>query len=62
MSLCLCGAIEVVYPSPALRLAVNVILAVVSGILFACAFPNVAAGWLIFIALLPLFVALSRAR
>jgi len=45
-----------------LRLAINVILAIVSGVLFACAFPNVAAGWLIFIALLPLFVALSRAR
>jgi len=45
-----------------LRLAVNVILAVISGVLFACAFPNVAAGWLIFIALLPLFVALTRVR
>ncbi len=48
--------------SETLRLAINVILAIISGVLFACAFPNVAAGWLIFIALLPLFVALSRAR
>jgi apolipoprotein N-acyltransferase len=44
-----------------LRLAINVALAAISGVLFACSFPNVAAGWLMFIALLPLFVALSRA-
>jgi apolipoprotein N-acyltransferase len=44
------------------RSAINAILAVLSGILFACAFPNVAAGWLMFVALLPLFVALSRAK
>src|SRR5258708_25897025 len=40
----------------------NLALALSSGILFALAFPNVAAGWLAFIALLPLFVALARAR
>jgi apolipoprotein N-acyltransferase len=43
------------------RFAINIILAVISGVLFACSFPNVAAGWLMFIALLPLFVALARA-
>src|SRR5437016_9770539 len=53
---------QLVYPSPALRFAVNVVLAAISGVLFACAFPTVAAGWLIFIALLPLFVALTRVR
>src|SRR3954464_2418251 len=40
----------------------DVVLAIISGVLFACAFPNMAAGWLIFVALLPLFVALTRAR
>ena len=45
-----------------MRLAINLVLAVISGVLFACSFPNVAQGWLMFIALLPLFVALSRAR
>ncbi|MEA2239690.1 MAG: apolipoprotein N-acyltransferase [Thermoanaerobaculia bacterium] len=52
----------IVYPSPALRTALNVALAAISGVLFACSFPNVGAGWLMFIALLPLFVALSRAE
>lgn len=37
-------------------------LAVLSGILFAFAFPNVAIGWLAFVALVPLFVALAKAR
>src|SRR5436305_6487295 len=37
------------------------LLAVLSGLLFAFAFPNVAIGWLIFVALLPLFVAAARA-
>ena len=37
-------------------------LAIVSGVLFALAFPNAGIAWLIFIALIPLFVALSRAR
>jgi apolipoprotein N-acyltransferase len=45
-----------------LRSTTNLILAVLSGLLFACSFPNVAAGWLVFVALLPLFVALARAR
>src|ERR1700682_329029 len=40
----------------------NYLLAITSGLLFAWAFPDVGMGWLIFIALLPLFVALSRAR
>jgi len=38
------------------------LLAAISGVLFAFAFPNVAIGWLIFVALLPLFVAAARAR
>ena len=33
---------------------------ITSGILFAWSFPNVDAGWLMFIALFPLFVALAR--
>jgi len=37
-------------------------LAVLSGFLFAWAFPDVAIGWLAFVALVPLFVALARAR
>jgi apolipoprotein N-acyltransferase len=45
-----------------LRLAINVALAALSGVLFALAFPNAAIGWLMFIALLPLFVALTRVR
>src|SRR6266702_498870 len=36
--------------------------AVLSGLLFAFAFPNVAVGWLIFVALLPLFLAVVYAR
>jgi len=36
--------------------------AALSGVLFALAFPNVAAGWLIFIALLPLFVSIAHAH
>ena len=43
-----------------MRTLINVALAIVSGVLFAWSFPNVAAGWLMFIALLPLFVALTR--
>src|SRR6266568_7528736 len=38
------------------------LLAVISGFLFALAFPNYAIGWLIFIALIPLFIALARAK
>ena len=52
--------VQLVYPSPALRTSINAALAILSGVLFAWSFPNVAAGWLIFIALLPLFVALTR--
>ncbi len=58
------NAISEVPPSrePAGRFAIDVALAAVSGVLFAWSFPNVAAGWLIFIALLPLFLALARTR
>lgn len=37
------------------------LLSIVSGVLFALAFPNAGVAWLIFIALTPLFVALARA-
>ena len=36
-------------------------LAILSGFLFAFAFPNVGIGWLIFLAPLPLFIAIARA-
>src|SRR5579884_1937564 len=36
--------------------------AALSGVLFALAFPNYSAGWLMFIALAPLFVAIARAQ
>ena len=45
-----------------MRSAINVTFAILSGILFACSFPNIAIGWLMFIALLPLFIALTRVR
>jgi apolipoprotein N-acyltransferase len=38
------------------------LLAIASGLLFAFAFPNAGIGWLMFIALIPLFVALAKAR
>jgi len=38
------------------------LLSITSGILFALAFPNAAIGWLAFIALLPLLIAVARAR
>src|SRR5437764_9440213 len=40
----------------------RLLLAIASGVLFALAFPNAAIGWLIFVALVPLFVGLSAAR
>jgi apolipoprotein N-acyltransferase len=39
----------------------RVLAAVISGVLFAFAFPNYAIGWLIFVALIPLFLALAGA-
>ncbi len=39
---------------------IRIALAIISGFLFAFSFPNIAAGWLIFIALIPLFIALAR--
>ena len=38
------------------------LLAILSGVLFALAFPDYAIGWLAFVALVPLLVALVRAR
>ena len=40
----------------------RLLLSITSGILFALAFPNAAIGWLAFIALLPLLVAIVHAR
>src|SRR5437868_10976704 len=40
----------------------QILLALVSGFLFAFAFPNFSIGWLIFIAPIPLFLALARAK
>ena len=40
----------------------RIALAILSGFLFAFAFPDYSLGWLIFIALIPLFIALARAR
>jgi apolipoprotein N-acyltransferase len=40
----------------------RLLLSIASGVLFALAFPNAGIAWLIFIALVPLFVALARAR
>ncbi|HEY0371903.1 MAG TPA: apolipoprotein N-acyltransferase [Thermoanaerobaculia bacterium] len=37
-------------------------LAIITGVLFALSFPNVAQGWLMFIALAPLLIAVTRAR
>src|SRR2546423_14445179 len=64
------------YPSPAVSearyslphrrslasLGINCSLAILSGVLFALAFPDYAIGWLAFVALVPLLVALVRAR
>ena len=38
------------------------LLSITSGVLFALAFPNAGIAWLIFIALVPLLIALARAR
>ena len=38
------------------------LLSIISGVLFAASFPDIAAGWLIFVAFLPLLVAIKRAR
>jgi len=43
-------------------LGIDSALAIISGFLFALAFPNYAIGWLIFIAFVPLLIALARAR
>ena len=39
----------------------NILLSIVSGILFAASFPDIGIGWLIFVSFLPLLVAVSRA-
>jgi apolipoprotein N-acyltransferase len=47
---------------PAASRAINCALAIASGVLFALAFPDYAIGWLAFVALLPLLIAIVRAR
>src|SRR5438128_1039184 len=42
--------------------SMRLVFATLSGVLFAFAFPNFAIGWLIFVALIPLFLALARAE
>jgi len=44
------------------RLATHSILAILSGLLFAWSFPDAGIGWLMFVALVPLFFVLTRAR
>jgi len=41
---------------------INYLLALATGVLFALSFPDVAQGWLMFLALAPLLVAVTRAR
>lgn len=41
---------------------IRFVLAVTTGVLFALSFPDVAQGWLMFVALAPLLVAVTRAR
>lgn len=43
-------------------IATRVVLAAVAGVLFALAFPDYSFTWLAFVALVPLFIALARAR
>lgn len=40
----------------------NLLLSILSGLLFAWSFPNVAQGWLAFVSLAPLLVAIVRAK
>jgi apolipoprotein N-acyltransferase len=49
-------------PSSRLRMTIDFLLAALSGVLFAVAFPDYSAGWLAFVALIPLFIALARAK
>ena len=43
-------------------MAFRLTLALTSGLLFAFAFPNVAIGWFAFVAFIPLYLAMARAR
>ncbi|HEX6179164.1 MAG TPA: apolipoprotein N-acyltransferase [Thermoanaerobaculia bacterium] len=40
----------------------NLLLSIVSGVLFAASFPDIAIGWLMFVAFVPLLLAVSRAE
>ena len=40
----------------------NFILSIASGVLFAASFPDLGIGWLIFVAFLPLLIAVTRAK
>ncbi|HYI13030.1 MAG TPA: apolipoprotein N-acyltransferase [Thermoanaerobaculia bacterium] len=43
-------------------LILRIILCILSGVLFGCSFPDVAQGWLAFLSLAPLLVAIVRAK
>ena len=43
-------------------MTLRILLSIASGVLYACAFPNYAQGWLAFLAFLPLLVAVIRAK
>lgn len=40
----------------------NLLLSIASGVLFAASFPDIGIGWLMFVAFLPLLIAVDRAR
>ena len=40
----------------------RILLSIISGLLFACSFPTVAQGWLAFLSLAPLLIAVVRAK
>ena len=41
---------------------INLLLSIISGVLFAASFPDIGIGWLMFVAFVPLFLAVARTR